>query len=131
MMYMVSFVLRHGTDADYPGLREEFDKLGPWSDRLKPTWLLECGMSSAQVRDALKAHIKPTDRIFVAEISRNWAAGSMGEGFGEWMQRRMTMRRAHGVPDQGPVPGAVEAANAPPMMPRTSRKKAAGGKGRG
>ena len=30
----------------------------------------------------------PGDRIFVAEIKKNWAGRGMGEGFPEWMQRR-------------------------------------------
>ena len=93
MMYAVSFVFREGEFDDRPGLRAELEELGPWSDRLRPTWLVESGLSSAQVRDRLKVHLRPRDRVFVAEISRNWAASGMGAGFGEWLKRRMTMRR--------------------------------------
>lgn len=72
--------------------REEFiDRLksmGNWSNRMPDAWLLESTPSPRRVRDVLKEHMQPGDRIFVARITRNWAGFAMGSGFPEWMQRR-------------------------------------------
>lgn len=103
MMYALSFVLRNGTPEEYPAMIKALEALGPWSDRLKPTWLLETDKSSRQVRDLLQPHLCPGDRVLVAEITKNWAAAGMGAGFGEWMHRRTTMRA---VVSRGPVVAA-------------------------
>ena len=94
MMYQITFVFRGLPEDPREEALAAMKSLGAWSDRLQPTFLLECDLSSAKVRDSIKPHLKPRDRVFVGELSRNWAATGMGEGFGEWMKRRNTIRFA-------------------------------------
>ena len=88
MMYLINLTLT-AQDADaYTPLIDGIKALGSWSNRLQNTFLLECPLNSVQIRDILKPHLKAGDRLFVAEIGRNWAGTGMGEGFKEWMDRR-------------------------------------------
>ncbi|MGC6492861.1 MAG: hypothetical protein ACON5B_08465 [Myxococcota bacterium] len=100
MVYIVHFALQ-GPHEDYPQFFDALKALGPWSNRMGDTWILECRLSSIQIRDLLKAHIRPGDRIFVAEFIRNWAGTGMGAGFPEWMQRR-------GFRELGPAPASTD-----------------------
>ena len=84
MVMLVSFHLSEENE----NFTEALKALGNWSNRVPSAWVLETGLSPRQVRDLLGGHMKPGDRIFVAEIEKNWAGRGMGEGFPEWMQRR-------------------------------------------
>ena len=88
MMYFINLTLSTGNEDDYKPLIEAIKALGPWSNRLQNTFFVECPLSSTQIRDLLKPHLKPADRLFVGEFIRNWAATNMGQGFPEWVQRR-------------------------------------------
>lgn len=81
-----------GSEDDYEAFFAELKSLGPWSDRLHPTLLVECGLNTSELRNTLKPLLQPRDRLLVVEVVRNWAATNMGEGFPEWLGRR-TMRR--------------------------------------
>ena len=87
MMYFINLTLQ-AEESEYENLTDVIKTLGPWSNRLKGTWLVEARLSSRQIRDLLKGHMKPGDRIFVGQFERNWAGTNMGEGFPEWMERR-------------------------------------------
>lgn len=87
MMYFINLTLQ-APEEQYPALLETIKAIGSWSNRLRGCWLVESRMSARQIRDILKAHLKSGDRIFVGQMTRNWAATNMGEGFPEWMERR-------------------------------------------
>lgn len=87
-MYFVAFHLT-GAEADYENLRNALKALGPWSNRLPNTWLVESKLSARRVRDLLKPHLKDGDRLFVGQFAgQNWAGTGMGAGFPEWLGRR-------------------------------------------
>jgi hypothetical protein len=86
-MYMISLVIQ-GQLVEYDALTKAMKGLGAWSNRMGNTWIVHSTLRATEIRDRLKPYIKPTDRLFVAQISRNWAATGMGPGFPEWMQRR-------------------------------------------
>ncbi len=86
-MYVVALHLT-GEASSYEPLNAALQKIGDWSNRLPSAWLIQSNRSARELRDALKAHIGANDRIFVAQISRNWAATNMGPGFSEWIGRR-------------------------------------------
>jgi hypothetical protein len=87
MMYFVGLKLQ-GPVSGYPTLTTALQALGPWSNRLDNTWLVECRLSARQIRDVLKVHLKPGDRLFIGEFNQNWAGTNMGNGFPEWLNRR-------------------------------------------
>lgn len=87
-MYFIALELQ-GPDENYEGLFNALKALGPWSNRLPHTWLIESKASSRQIRDLLKPMIKDTDRLFVGQFTGgNWAGTGMGTGFPEWLNRR-------------------------------------------
>ncbi len=86
-MYFISFRLQAPWE-EYGDLERALKAMGPWSNRLDPTWLLESRLSSRTIRDLLKPHLKPGDRLFVGQFSQNWAGTNMGDGFPDWLKRR-------------------------------------------
>ena len=89
MMYFVALKLTKPSDSEaYEGLKLALKALGPWSDRLGDTWLVESRLGAGQIRTLLKAHLEPGDRVFVGQFTQNWAGFNMGKGFPEWAQRR-------------------------------------------
>ena len=84
---MVMLVTFHHAEEN-EAFTEALKSLGNWSNRIPGAWILESGLSPRQVRDVLGTHMKPGDRLFVAEIKQNWSGRGMGENFPEWMQRR-------------------------------------------
>lgn len=93
MMYFVSLKLQGSLDdADYETLKGQLEALGPWSNRMDQTWLVESNFSARRIRDTLKPSLKPGDRMFVGEFNTNWAGFGMGPSFPDWMQRRATIR---------------------------------------
>lgn len=87
MMYFVAFKLQAPFE-EYGDLERQLKAFGPWSNRLPTTWLIESALSARMLRDLIKPHLRPGDRLFVGQFSRNWSATAMGESFPEWMGRR-------------------------------------------
>jgi hypothetical protein len=86
-MYFIALRLQSPID-DYPDLVAAMQVLGPWSNRLASTWLIQSSLSARQIRDLLKPWLKPGDRLFVAEFTGNWAGTGMGAEFPDWLKRR-------------------------------------------
>lgn len=84
---MVMLVCFHLSEEN-PGFTEALKSLGNWSNRIPSAWILESNLGPRQVRDVLGSHMKAGDRLFVAEVGRNWSGRGMGQGFPEWMGRR-------------------------------------------
>lgn len=87
------FIIIADIRSNDPVIRERIDAavrtMGNWSNRLDKAWLLETDRLGARgIRDQLKQFLSEPDRLFVARISKNWAARNMGNGFSEWMGRR-------------------------------------------
>ncbi len=85
MMYAI--VLQTSAPADAP-LFATLRALGNAANRIPGLWLVESTRSARQIRDLLKPQLAAGDRLFVARFDRNWSATNLGDGFGEWMQRR-------------------------------------------
>ncbi len=86
-MYFISFRLQAPWE-EYEDLDRAVKAIGPWSNRMEPTWLVESRLGSVTIRDLLKPHVRPGDRVFVGQFSQNWAGSNMGEGFPDWLKRR-------------------------------------------
>lgn len=87
MMFFINVTLRR-PEAEATAFVEAVKSLGNWSDRLSGTWLVECRMRATDIRERLRPHLLPGERLFVAELQQHWAGLNMGEGFPEWMGRR-------------------------------------------
>lgn len=87
MMYMIALALS-GQKSEYEALFNALKALGPWSNRLGDTWIVQSKHPARRIRDLLKPHIKTTDRVFVSQMTRNWAGTGMGPQFPEWIGRR-------------------------------------------
>ncbi len=93
MMYFVSFKLQ-SEFSSYPDLQRALEALGPWSNRLGDTWLVESAFAANRVRDLLKPHLRAGDRLFVGQFTQNWAGTGMGTDFPDWLKRRKFERDA-------------------------------------
>jgi hypothetical protein len=87
LMYMIALVIQ-GQPVEYEALNNAIKALGPWSNRLGNAWMVHSKLSAKRIRDLLKPHIKVSDRLFVAQIGRNWAGTGMGQNFPDWINRR-------------------------------------------
>lgn len=92
MMYFIALQLAEDLDGR-DDLRTTLQRFGPWSNRLGDTWLVESTFSARTIRDRVKAHLQPGERVFVGEFNTNWAGYGMGSSFPDWMKRRETIRR--------------------------------------
>jgi hypothetical protein len=102
MMYFVAMQIEGDLDQPaYSSLKHQLETLGPWSNRFPNCWLIESNFSARRIRETLKAHVKPTDRLFVGEFNSNWAGYGMGPAFPDWMKRRGTIRRLPGSEADG------------------------------
>jgi hypothetical protein len=93
MVYVVSSRLSQDLrtesgKATYANFVNAVTALGPWSDRMADTWIVETKLSASRIRDLLKPHLKANDRLFVAQITQNWASFAMGPQFPAWIRRR-------------------------------------------
>jgi hypothetical protein len=87
MVYSISFTLS-GQQSEYQNFIQTLQSLGPWAHRMVNHYIVETSLTPVQVRDILKPHLKPGDRLFVGEMIQNWAATGVPEEFGAWMKRR-------------------------------------------
>lgn len=112
MMYFVALKLRKPL-SEYHGLQATLKSVGPWSNRMQLTWFIESHLSARRLRDQLKPHMLPGDKLFVAEFNNNWAGAGMGPTFPEWMGRRTTLRKVDAVvpPDDAAAAQPVERPN--------------------
>lgn len=93
MMYFIATRLQADTKTDegkeqYENFLNAVTSLGPWSDRLGNTWLVESKLSASRIRTLLKPHVQTGDRVFVGQFTQNWAGFNMGANFPEWAKRR-------------------------------------------
>ncbi len=89
MMYFIATKLtKPADDPAYEGLVLAIKALGPWSDRLDHTWLVQSPLHAGQIRTLIKAHLLEGDRVFVGQFTGNWAGFNMGKGFPDWIKRR-------------------------------------------
>ena len=86
-MYFIATTTRSDSH-DYAPLVETIKALGPWSNRLRDVWLVQSTLSARRIRDLLKPHIHEGDRLFVGEMTQNWAGRNMGREFPDWIGRR-------------------------------------------
>lgn len=73
--YLISYDLgKADTSPEYTMLIHMIKSANRWSKPLKSTWLIQTDLSSLDIVNQLKSVIDANDKIYVTEITRNWAS---------------------------------------------------------
>ena len=91
MMFMITYRSNtpEGKEETVENLDSAIKALGPKSSGFfEDVWMLQSNLGAVNIRDVLRANLKPGDRIFVARVSQNWAGINMGDKFPDWLKSR-------------------------------------------
>ena len=69
---VVTYDLRK-PDRNYQSLYD-YLKTFNYCWHIESVWMLDTDQSAVQIRDGMRAHVEPQDRIFVARLMHEWAA---------------------------------------------------------
>lgn len=73
--YLISYdLIKPDTNPEYTMLMKMIKSANRWSKPLKSTWLIQTDLSSLDIVNQLKSVIDANDKIYVTEITRNWAS---------------------------------------------------------
>lgn len=85
--YLVTYdLMRPG--KDYPALFNAIKSAaaaGGWAHPLDSFWLINTGLTGAQLRDYLLRFIDRNDRIFVADVGNDWAGFGLTPAVVDWL----------------------------------------------
>jgi len=73
MVYFVAYDLRK-PDRNYDDLIKELKSFGTWWHQTGSVWIIVTSKTTVEVRDYLKQFLDSNDKLFVAQISKQWAA---------------------------------------------------------
>jgi hypothetical protein len=74
---------------NYAAVEQYIKGHGTWAHPLESLWLIRTDKGVAQVRDELKRHVHPQDRVLVFDVTGDaWATNWVGEAT-EWMKEEM------------------------------------------
>lgn len=80
MLYLVSYDLKGGASADYQELYAAFNGFDDCRKCLESSWLVKSDKTCREVRDILRAKMKPEDLIVVVpygEVRSAWIEGEV------------------------------------------------------
>ncbi len=85
---LITYDLRR-PGQDYAGLYVAIQSLGTWWHGVESVWLVETNSSSAQIRNALNAHINANDSLLVANLGGDWATLGLVKDYTEWLRKKL------------------------------------------
>jgi hypothetical protein len=85
---LISYDLRK-PGRDYSSLYEAIKQLGSWWHCLESIWIVQTALSTAHVRDALKAHIDGNDGLVVLSLAGGWATYGLSEECNNWLRNNL------------------------------------------
>lgn len=85
MVYVVAYDLRK-PDRNYEDLIKELKSFGTWWHQTGSVWIIVTSKTTVEVRDYLKQFIDSNDKLFVSQISKNWAATGFSEQEYNWIK---------------------------------------------
>lgn len=91
MVHIVTYDLisPHDKPEDYNRVIEGLKSLyGIWCHLEKSVWIISTSQDAAQVRDALKAFLYTSDKLFVGKLSGNWASFNLTQEQSNWLKQR-------------------------------------------
>ena len=69
---VVTYDLRK-PDRNYQSLYDYLETF-KYCWHIESVWMLDTDQSTGQIRDGMKGHVEPQDRIFVARLAHDWAS---------------------------------------------------------
>ena len=85
MVYIVSYDLRK-PERNYEDLIKELKSFGTWWHQTGSVWIIVTSKTTVEVRDYLKQFVDSNDKLFVAQINKNWAATGFTEQEYNWIK---------------------------------------------
>lgn len=91
MILLVAYDLTtpNDTSANYERIIGAIkSKFSSWCRIEQSVWLVDAGVDSAAAREVLKPFLNSKDKLFVAQINRNWASWNFGDERNNWLKSR-------------------------------------------
>jgi hypothetical protein len=82
LVHIITYDLKSPNDTaeDYERVIEGLKLAYPtWCHVEKSVWLVATEQDPSEIRDSIKTLLRPSDILFVARLSRNWALWEMGQ----------------------------------------------------
>ncbi len=76
-------------DRDYPKLFEAIKALGTWWHCIESVWLISTGLSSVQVRDALRPYVDGNDKLAVFSLSGGCGTLGLNSECNDWLRTQL------------------------------------------
>jgi hypothetical protein len=86
--HVITYDLRK-PGQDYSALFEAIKRLGGWWHCLESIWIVQTGLTTAQVRDALTPRIDANDGLVVLALQGGWASCGLTQECSEWLRARL------------------------------------------
>ncbi len=86
-VYLITYdLIRPETSLDYARLFELIKSYRFWAKPMESLWLIRTDDSSVAIINRLIAAVDSNDRIFVTEVSSDWAGYRMPEAVVNWLR---------------------------------------------
>lgn len=85
MVYIVAYDLKN-LKRNYDDLIKELQSFGTWWHQTGSMWIIVTSKTTSEVRDYLAQFIDSSDKLFVAQIRKNWAAVGFSSEEYDWMK---------------------------------------------
>ncbi len=85
MVFIVSYDLKK-PDRNYEDLVKGLKSFGTWWHQTGSVWVIVTTKTTTEVRDYLRQFLDPNDRLFVAELEKNWAAVGFNNEEYQWIK---------------------------------------------
>lgn len=89
MIVVVTYDL-NTANADYTPFYESLKAQGDWWHYLKSTWLISTNKSPLQISNEVLPKLYTNDRLLVARLSREMAAGWLAKEAWDWISARIS-----------------------------------------
>jgi hypothetical protein len=83
--YLITYDLMK-PGQNYEKLYEAIKNVGPWCHLLESNWVVKSDLTAAQIRDKITPHIDKSDKLFVAQLSRDAAWIGLSEEISKWLK---------------------------------------------
>jgi hypothetical protein len=58
-----------------------------WARVLESTWLVKTNYSTEEIKDQVSKHTDPNDRLFIVDVSGNYAAKNISSQVEQWIKQ--------------------------------------------
>lgn len=86
MLILITYELTR-PEEEYTSFYNSLKKLGEGKHYLHSTWLVDTEESPQQIKKALEAYLNPDDKLFIAEITPDYA-GTLPKRAWRWLDKQ-------------------------------------------